>query len=303
MFLNNSFIFGCEQLGGYAWGDYDINEINRSLNKAFDEEINIFDTADCYGQGLSEIRLGELFRKKREEIVICTKGGVRLLNQDVIYDSSIKWLEQAVDNSLKRLKTDYIDLYQIHYWDGKEQIDKIYDFLQTLVKKGKILNYGICNYAGADIFCDNKKNLKTFSLEYSLAHKKYEEFIEKKIKKFDYFLAYGCLAQGALTGKYNEEHIFKKSDRRSNSKYINFHGNIFKNNLKIVKAIKEISLEINLPISSLAIAWIKYKNPRYIPIVGIKNNNQLIEALKIKNLKGKKDIFKKLDSLIKKRFI
>ena len=303
MFLKNSFIFGCEQLGGHAWGDYDINEIIKSLNKAFDEGINIFDTADCYGQGLSEVRLGELFRKKREEIFICTKGGVRIINQNVIYDSSIKWLEQAIDNSLRRLKTDYIDLYQIHYWDGKEQINKVYEFLQTVVKKGKILNYGICNYTGTDIFCDNKKDLKTFSLEYSLANTKYEEFIEKEIEKFDYFLAYGCLAQGALTGKYKEGYEFEKSDRRSNPKYKNFHGNIFKNNLKIVKAMKEISLEINLPLSSLAIAWIKYKNPKYVPIVGIKNNNQLIEALKIKELQDKKSIFKKLDSLIKERFI
>ena len=190
-------------------------------------------------------------------------------------------------------------MYQIHYWDGKNELNETYDFLESLVSSGKILNYGICNYLNDDIYRNNFLNLKTFSLEYSLANRKNEEFIEKKIENFDYFLSYGCLAQGALTGKYNQNYKFENNDRRSNPKYLNFHGNKFKNNLRIVDSIKEISIEINLPVSTLAIAWVKYKNPRYIPIIGIKNKNQLLDALKVKDLKGNNQIFEKLDLLIK----
>ena len=301
MNLNIPFIFGCEQLGGYQWGKLDINEINKALNRAFDEGINFFDTADCYGLGLSEIRIGEIFKKKRKDIFISTKGGVRFINKKVIYDSSVEWLEKAVDSSLKRLKTDYIDLYQIHYWDSISELDDTYDLLERLVLSGKILNYGICNYKNEDIFKNNLSKLKTFSLEYSLANRSNEKFIEKKIKNFDYFLAYGCLAQGALTGKYNQNYKFRTDDRRCNSKYLNFHGNVFRNNLKIVEAIKEISLEVNVPVASLAIAWVKYKNPKYVPIIGIKNQNQLFEALKTKNLEGEDEIFKELDLLVKKK--
>ena len=73
MYINSPFIFGCEQLGGYQWGKVDTNEINKALNNAYDEGINFFDTADCYGQGLSEIRIGEIFKKKEKTFLYLLK--------------------------------------------------------------------------------------------------------------------------------------------------------------------------------------------------------------------------------------
>ena len=111
--------FGCEQLGGHAWGASDRAELEAAVVRAAELGIRLFDTADCYGLGESESRLGRLLAPFRTDALIATKFGVRFdAAGKVYYDASPAWARTAIDESLRRLGIDCIDLYQLHYPDG-----------------------------------------------------------------------------------------------------------------------------------------------------------------------------------------
>ena len=112
---------GCP-MGGYGWGDTQENELIEAVHTAVDQGVNFFDTADTYGLGQSEKTLGKALGSHRKDVVIASKFGVRIENGKTFYDNSSSWIKEAVEGSLRRLGTDYIDLYQIHYRDGKTPI-------------------------------------------------------------------------------------------------------------------------------------------------------------------------------------
>ena len=108
--------FGAWGIGGgdYAYGKTDDKESVAALEYAFDNGINFYDTSDCYGQGHSEHLIGKTFRSRRDDVIIATKFGFYLQNKKYVQDFSVKNLTESIHNSLKRLQTDYIDLYQLH---------------------------------------------------------------------------------------------------------------------------------------------------------------------------------------------
>ena len=133
---------GCP-LGEYGWGAVDHAELVRTVQIAVDNGITMFDTADVYGLGSSEKTLGQALAERRKDVVIASKFGVRIENGKTFYDNSREWINKAVDASLQRLNTDYIDLYQVHYRDGKTPIGDIVQSLQDLQRK--IFRFVECN--------------------------------------------------------------------------------------------------------------------------------------------------------------
>ena len=125
---------GCP-LGGHGWGNIQDENLINAVQEAFENGINFFDT---YGLGKSEELLGKSLEGKREKVVIASKFGVRVENGKTFYDNSPQWIQTAVESSLRRLKTDYIDLYQIHYRDGKTPLSVVVDKLEELKKKGYV---------------------------------------------------------------------------------------------------------------------------------------------------------------------
>lgn len=128
---------GCP-MGGYGWGDTQENELIEAVHTAVDQGVNFFDTADTYGLGQSEKTLGKALGSHRKDVVIASKFGVRIENGKTFYDNSSSWIKKAVEGSLRRLGTDYIDLYQIHYRDGKTPIGEVIETLEEMKKKGYI---------------------------------------------------------------------------------------------------------------------------------------------------------------------
>ena len=126
---------GCP-MGQYGWGQVDEKKLIRAVEQALEEGVNFFDTADTYGLGTSEKTLAKALGSKRQEAVIADKFGVRVENGHTFYDNSPEWIEQALEGSLKRLNTDYIDLYQIHYRDNKTPIGEVVETLERMKKKG-----------------------------------------------------------------------------------------------------------------------------------------------------------------------
>lgn len=274
--------FGCEPLGGFQWGKVDIQAIQNGIKAALELGVNFFDTADCYGKGDSETRLGQSLSTNRKKAVIATKVGVRN-GQDgkAFHDNSESWINTALDESLKRLNTDYIDLYQLHYWDKTRPLSEILEQFEEKRKEGKIRWYGLSNNACSEIK-SKMPGLVSGTLEYSLSNLSNQELIKNFQNNFNMTpLLWGVLGQGVLTGKYSENQKPEGDDRRVNARYENFHGDKWKQNLELVEKIKQISnKKPGSLIPQLAIAYVLQTIPGSIALTGIKSEEQLRSNIK-----------------------
>lgn len=275
---------GCP-MGGYGWGTVEDDKLVEAIKTALDMKVNFFDTADTYGLGKAEQLLGEALGANKNDVVIASKFGVRIENGRTFYDNSPEWIEKALTSSLKRLKRDYIDLYQIHYRDGKTSIDEIVSTLDKFKEKGYVRYYGLSNIYENDIgeITSYKNKFASFQDEYSLACRENEKDIKKISKKLDITpLTWGSLGQGILTGKYDSSVTFDKNDRRSREIYSNFHGRKLKKNMEIVATMKEIAKEVNHSVASVAIRYILDYLEGSVVLAGVKKPSQLcsnVEAM------------------------
>ena len=269
---------GCP-MGGYGWGSVSRYDLIAAVRKALELGINFFDSADIYGLGEAESTLGEALKGNRHEAVIATKFGVRIENGKTLYDNSAQWITQAVEKSLKRLRTDYIDLYQIHYRDGITPICDVIESIDRLKDRGLIRFYGLSNIHSKDIeeLKSYQGKFACFQNEYSLACRTNESDMFDLSRKLGLTpLTWGSLGQGILTGKYNKDSAFASDDRRSREIYVNFHGDKLFKNLRIVAEMQKISAEISKPVSAIAIRWILDYLPNSVVLAGIKNVSQLL---------------------------
>lgn len=268
---------GCP-MGGYGWGNVQESELIDAVHAALGQGVNFFDTADTYGLGQSEITLGKALRNRRKDVVIASKFGVRVEGGNTTYDNSPAWIEAALSASLKRLGTDYIDLYQVHYRDGVTPIALVVETLEKLKKQGKIRYYGLSNIHQADM--DELRpytgNFVSFQDEYSLACRKNEHDIRQISAELQMTsLTWGSLGQGILTGKYDRGTVFGKDDRRSRDIYVNFHGEKLEQNLRIVEVLRAVAEKHEKTLAACAIRWILDTLPDSIVIAGVKRPAQL----------------------------
>lgn len=273
---------GCP-MGGYGWGDVQEKDLIDAVHAALDNGINMFDTADTYGLGQSEITLGKALGSRRKNTVIATKFGVRYENGKSRYDNSPEYIVQAIDKSLKRLNTDYIDIYQIHYRDGVTPISAVIETLEKLQSDGKIRFFGLSNIHKSDFeeLEHYVGKFITFQDEYSLACRKNEQdilLLSDRLKINP--LTWGSLGQGILTGKYDKNVSFDSNDRRAREIYVNFHGDKLIQNLAIVEEMKTIASKYNKPISAIAIRYILDFLPESVVLCGAKRPSQILDNIK-----------------------
>ena len=276
---------GCP-MGGYGWGSVQESELLDAIHAALDAGVNFFDTADTYGLGQSERTLAKGLGSRRRDVVIESKFGVRVGGGKTVYDNSPEYIQQALEESLRRLNTDYIDVYLIHYRDGKTPIADVVGKLEELKTAGKLRYYGLSNihgdgleellpYAGRFACCQD---------ELSLACRKNEDdlrAVQSRLRATP--MTWGSLGQGILTGKYNRENVcFGADDRRSREIYVNFHGEKLEQNLRIVEALKKIAANREKSVAACAIRWILDTLPESVVIAGVKRPAQLsanVEAM------------------------
>lgn len=271
---------GCP-MGQYGWGQVEEKNLLDAVSAAIDNGINFFDTADTYGLGTSEQTLAKALGSRRKDVIIADKFGVRVEHGHTFYDNSPEWIEHALEGSLKRLNTDYIDLYQIHYRDGKTPLAEVVDKLEELRRKGYIRYYGLSN-----IHADDLEELRelgadgggfvSFQDEYSLACRKNEADIRRIQQTLNITpFTWGSLGQGILTGKYDRNSTFGADDRRSRDVYVNFHGAKLEQNLQIVDAMRPIAARHNKPLSAVAIRFIMDYISGSVVLCGAKNPGQI----------------------------
>ncbi len=272
---------GCP-MGQYGWGNVEEQKLLDAVAAALDQGINFFDTADTYGLGTSEITLGKALGAKRQDVVIADKFGVRVENGTTSYDNSPEYIEKALEASLKRLGSDYIDLYQIHYRDNKTPLTEVVEKLEEMKQKGYIRHYGLSNIHEEDLkeleaMGDQAKGFVSFQDEYSLACRKNEQDMFRIQESLQLTpMTWGSLGQGILTGKYDRNSTFGSDDRRSRAVYVNFHGEKLEKNLNIVDSMKPIAEHHGKPLSAVAIRFIMDHIKGSVVLCGAKNAQQIL---------------------------
>lgn len=268
---------GCP-MGGYGWGHVREEELIAAVHAALDAGVNFFDTADVYGLGQSERTLGKALAGRRDQAVIATKCGVRVENGNTFYDNSPGWIASACEGSLRRLGTDYIDLYQLHYRD-ETPLDAVVETLEMLRSQGKIRHFGLSN-VGKDALSEllpHRGEFASLQLEYSLARRHRESDLLTLAEQLDLTpMTWGSLGQGILTGKYGPDAAFGRDDRRTRKTYVNFHGAKLDRNLQIVETLKEIALARGKTAAEVAVRFILDTLPDSVAICGIKRPEQLL---------------------------
>ena len=268
---------GCP-MGGHGWGIVQEKDLIDTVHTALDQGVNFFDTADTYGLGQSELTLGRALEGRRDKAVIASKFGVRVENHQTFYDNSPQWIRTACENSLKRIHTDYIDLYQIHYRDGRTPIGEVVETLEDLRREGKIRYFGLSNLSMKDFIELESYRGRFVSLQnqYSLACRDQEMQTMELCRTLDLSpLTWGSLGQGILTGKYDASVSFASDDRRSRAIYTNFHGEKLLKNLGIVEAMRPIAASYGKPLSALAVRFILDHLPDSVVLCGVKRPEQL----------------------------
>ena len=292
---------GCP-MGGYGWGFVSENAVIATVHRAIDGEINFFDTADTYGLGQSERTLGKALEGRRDKVVIATKFGVRTGNGKTVYDNSPEYMEKALNDSLKRLNTDYVDLYQIHYRDTTTPLDAVVEVLERFKEQGKIRCYGLSNihghgfkevepFSGKFVSCQN---------EYSLVTRDNENDLLVKCNELQLTpMTWGSLGQGVLTGKYTASSGFGVNDRRSRDVYTNFHGDKLRRNIEIVEKMKPLAERYGVSLAALAVRFILDYIPDSIALVGAKNPSQIEGTMTAMDFRLSKDDLEFLENIQK----
>src|SRR5215210_1808283 len=205
--------FGTWQLGG-EWGGFDQQRAIAAIKRARQLGINLFDTAQAYGFGASERLLGEALRdelrRDRDALVIATKGGLRMTGDDLVRDSSREWLRQGVEDSLRALGVEHIDLYQVHWPDPDVPFAETAQALEQLVQEGKIRHIGVSNFDAHQMeeFARTRP-VESLQPPYHLFRRGIEADVLPYAQEHDIgVLVYGPLAHGLLSGALGEDTEF-----------------------------------------------------------------------------------------------
>lgn len=295
--------------GGNVFGwTVDKKQSFKLLDAFVDAGFNFIDTADTYSWwvdgnkgGESEAIIGEWFaeRKNRESVILSTKVGSK--NNEHPVNVSKKFILESVEQSLKRLKTDYIDLYQTHFDDEKTPVEETLSAYQQLIKEGKVRVIGTSNMSPERI----KESLKASEKEglpkyqtlqplYNLMEREsYEKELRGIVEENNMgVLSYFSLASGFLTGKYRSKSDLNKSERGGGvAKYLNEKG------YKVLEALDKISEKHNTTQAAISLAWLMAQPTITAPIVSATSLKQMEAIIKAPQLKLDEDDMKALKSV------
>ncbi|WP_298733116.1 aldo/keto reductase [uncultured Chitinophaga sp.] len=270
---------GCMGLS-FAYGPaVDKEEGIKLLRAAFDAGITFFDTAEAYGPFTNEELLGEALAPIRKDVIIATKFGCKNAIPAQGTDSRPENIRAVAEASLKRLKTDYIDLFYQHRVDPAVPIEEVAGTIQDLIKEGKIRHWGLSEAAPATIRKAHAvQPVAALQSEYSLWWREPEQEILPLLEELGIgFVPFSPLGRGYLTGAINENTQFDKNDFRNTLP--RFTEENRKANQALVLLIKDIAQAKNATSAQIALAWLLAQKPWIVPIPGTTKLSRLQENI------------------------
>ncbi|WP_411748143.1 aldo/keto reductase [Psychrobacillus psychrotolerans] len=262
---------------------------NKIIQVALENDITYFDTADLYDKGENEKIVGNALKDKRQNIILATKVGNRLnkSGDGWSWDPSKEWITDAVHASLKRLQTDYIDVYQLHGGTMEDNVDEVIDTMESLQKEGLIREYGISSIRPNVIerFL-SKSNAVSVMMQYSLLDRRPEEWFSLLENNSATLFSRGTLAKGLLT-KEGLSRASKTEDYLSYS------------HQELLEALKELN-DLEAPLSSIAQHYVLQNDVTGSMILGASSEKQLLESLQSYHLEVPESILQKASELTKK---
>lgn len=288
---------GTNAVGGHnLYPNLDEEQGKDVVRQAINHGINLLDTAYIYGPERSEELVGEVVKEyPREQIKIATKGSHEFdENQEVHQNNQPEYLKQQVENSLKRLQTDYIDLYYIHFPDDNTPKDQAVAALQELKEQGKIKGIGVSNFTLDQLKEANKDGyVDVVQLEYNLLHRENEAVLQYCVDHLITFIPYFPLASGILAGKYDENTKF--SDHRTTRR--DFIPGVFEENVRRVKALESLAAAHQTSIANIVLAFYLTRPAIDVIIPGAKRAEQVIENIKAADIVLSDDEIQYIDEL------
>ncbi len=262
---------GCMGMSEF-YGEADEAENLRVFEAALDAGLNFFDTADMYGVGRNEELVGRALGKVRSQVVIATKFALmRGPNGERLgINGRPEYVKAAVDASLKRLNTDYIDLYYQHRVDPTVPIEETVGAMAELVQAGKVRYLGLSEATPEQIRRAHQVHpITALQSEYSLWNREPEEEILPTVRELGIgFVPYSPLGRGFLTGEFKSPADFGEGDFRRNNP--RFQGENFQQNLKLVEAVRALAQQKGVSTAQLALAWVLAQGRDLAPIPGTK---------------------------------
>jgi len=283
--------FGAGTFGGKgplfsAWGNTDVAEATRLIDICLDAGLTMFDTADIYSSGQSETVLGGAIKGRRDKVLISTKSTFRFSDEPNDVGSSRFHLIKAVEGSLKRLGTDYIDLFQLHGFDAKTPVEETLSTLDDLVRAGKIRYIGVSNFSGwhlmKSLAVSDRYGYPRYVANqtyYSLIGRDYEwELMPLGLDQGVGAVVWSPLGWGRLTGKIRRGQPLPATSRLHetadsgppvDNEYV----------YKVVDALDEVAAETGKTIPQIALNWLLQRPTVSTVVIGARNEEQLKQNL------------------------
>jgi aryl-alcohol dehydrogenase-like predicted oxidoreductase len=303
----SKFAFGCMTFGsgeGALGSVYKVDQptANNLVARALDDGINFFNTADAYANGQSEVMLGQALGKRRQDVVIATKVGMRTSEALIDQGLSRQHILTSVQASLKRLNTDYIDVYLVHRLDPYTPIEETLETLDTVVRQGMVRYIGFSNWpawlAAKAVGLQQKHNWAQFRVAevyYSLVGRDLEHEIVPFVQDADIGITvWSPLASGFLSGKYTRENPGGNGGRLTGFDILPFdheHG------YDVVEKLREIGRQHQAPPAQVALAWLLSRPYVTSILVGASKMSQLHDNLGAASLELSADEVAMLDQL------
>jgi aryl-alcohol dehydrogenase-like predicted oxidoreductase len=268
--------FGTWQFGG-DWGAVQREDAVAAVRSALDHGVTFFDTAHAYGFGESEALLAEALGDdiRRDDVVVATKGALRPEGGEVVRDSSPAWIRKGVDESLRHLGLDAIDLYQVHWPDPDTPFAETAGALGGLVREGKLRHVGVSNFSEGEMAeLERTLPVETLQPPYHLFRREVERDVLPWCAEHDVgVLAYGPLAHGLLSGRFSPGDKLPDDDWRSSSEL--FTGERFERNLRAVEGLERFAGERGYTVAQLAVAWTLANPSVHVAIAGARRPDHI----------------------------
>lgn len=297
---------GTMTFGKNQWqmGNMTLPEVKEAIKLSLDAGVNFIDTADVYSYGESEDLLGQAIQGIRKDLIIATKVRMRMSNKPNEIGLSRHHILNSCDASLKRLRTDYIDLYQVHIWDPVTPLEETLRALDDLVRWGKVRYIGVSNYAAWQIMkalwvSDKHGWVRFHSLQalYNLAIRDLEvELVPLCQDQNLGILPWSPLAFGLLSGKYRRNAPMPQGTRMQGP-LKDFLPTDWDRVYNIVDVLDEIAKGHGVPVAAVALAWLIQKPAVTSVIIGARTMEQLRENLKAGEVKLSDEEMRRLDEV------